>query len=112
MGRGIDSSAAINAQPATITEYGLDPRGWGMFRSLSGVLHRGIAGTETPVVIDRVSQFGGWGHSPQRFAGLDGLSAGRQRPVTQSNSVLSAEKSATTEDAALRVFAERLGRRQ
>jgi hypothetical protein len=102
---------AINARPHPVTDYAPDPRGWSTFARLSSVLHRGIAGTHAPPVIGRVARWSGWATTPQRMTGLDGLSAGRQRPIVGRNSDLSDEKTAAADDQALRIFAERMTRR-
>jgi hypothetical protein len=89
----------------------IDRRGWGLFSRLSGTYQRGLAGRETPPVIER----NGWWHgptiSPQRFTGMASLATGG-RPINERASEIGDKKSAGLDDPSLRVFRERAARRR
>lgn len=104
-----DVGAAINSRIVPQVEYGPDPRGWRLFNRLSGVLQRGISGTEGTRVIDAQDTFTGTTASGQSFAGMAPL--GQARPQVAATSQLSDERAAgALDDGALRIFAERLRR--
>lgn len=100
---------AINARRVTVVEYGPDPRQWGFFRRLSGVLQRAQMGREGTRVLDPVVTFHGTVDSGQRFTGLAPL--GASTAVVATTSDIGDERSAGLfDDTASRIFAERLRR--
>lgn len=102
-----DVAAAANARVTRIVEYGVDPRGAGLFASLTGAASGVLAGALR--VVDPQRRFNGIAANPQKFVGLAPL--GLARPVVKANAVLSDERaSALIDDPSLRIFAERLGR--
>lgn len=108
MARAGDGTA-INAQRVTVVAYGPDPRQWGFFRRLSGVLQRAQMGREGTRVLDPVTTFHGTVDSGQRFTGLAPL--GVAGPVVERTAELGDERSAGLfDDTATRIFAERLRR--
>lgn len=107
--RRTDVAAAVNAAVRPIVEYGVDPRGAGMFEAIAGVGQRAGAGREGVRVLDPVRRFNGIAVTPQRFIGVAPL--GVSRTVTPRAARLDGEPSVPTlDDTALRVFAERLRR--
>jgi hypothetical protein len=107
-----DLAAAVNARLVPVVEYAPDTRGWSMFARLAGIHQRSIAGREQPAVIERWGTYDGPVQSPQRMTGLDGIAAGRQRPLVERSSQLDKERSTSITDPALRLFAERQARGQ
>ena len=104
-----DVGAAINARTTTIVEYETDPRGWRMFHALAGVAQRATSGLQGIAALPAGPAFHGYAQAPQKFAGIAPL--GLARPVVPTTSTLQQERSAgALDDAALRIFAERLRR--
>lgn len=103
-------AAAINARRVSVVTYDVDPRGWAMFRRLSGVLQRGINGRDGTRVIDPHRSFTGTlAVAPQSMSGMAPL--GAARPVAPASSELADHRSAgIIEGGAVRIFAERLRR--
>lgn len=101
--------AAINAQLAPETVYGIDPRGWAWFRQITGLNARAMAGATR--VIDPVATFNGdTGHAAQSFSGLAPL-VGGVKPDARESSQMSDERAAgALTNGALAIFAERLRR--
>ena len=106
--RGTDVAAAANARIVQDVDYTLERRGWAMFARLSGMGQRGIAGQNTAPVIEPNRTFHGPLMTPQRFVGLAGLG----RTVVEPTQQLGGQRSAGLQDPALRIFAERMRRRQ
>jgi hypothetical protein len=100
------TTAAINAVPSSVVDYGPDPRGWGMFAALSGAHNRDL-NTQRTVIETSHTDSGGW-HAPlQRMRGLAPLILGSGRAVTKKSSVIGDERSDPGENAAERILAER-----
>lgn len=107
--RRTDVAAAINTSVQPIVDYGIDPRGVGMFRSIAADGRRAVAGRQGTRVLDPVRRFNGLAVTPQRFVGLAPL--GASRTVTPRSARMDGEPSMPTfDDTALRIFAERLRR--
>lgn len=104
-----DVSAAANASLAQIVEYAPDRRGAGFFAALSGA-HRGTL-NRAPAVIETHGQHHGYMRPLQApMRGLAPLGMGTARPVVESTSQLSDERSALLDSPAMRIFAERMKR--
>lgn len=100
---------AVNSRLRNVVEYGPDPRGWAVFRRLSGMLQRAHTGRGATRVVDTQRRFTGLADVGQRMTGMAPL--GKGRPVVPANSELSDERAAgVLDDGALRIFAERLRR--
>lgn len=105
---GTDVAAAINSRVVPTVEYGVDPRGLGLFRRLSSVFQRAHRGTEGTRVLPRWETFNGYAAPVQQMTGVAHL--GNSRPVTPLVSELGNERSSQLNDAALQIFADRMRR--
>lgn len=111
-----DVAAAVNSRLAPIVQYQVDRRGWAMFAALSGRHQRGLSGRDghqTLGLEDHAGRaFYGVLPAAQYFAGMAPL--GQARPYVAATSNLGDERAAggAFDDAALRIFAERLRRRR
>lgn len=100
-----------NTQVVSVVQFAPDPRGLGMFAALIGRVRRDVQ-QDRPVIDARGSgDWGGVATTVQRFTGLAGLVAGRQRIQTTRINTLVNERS-TDNSAALSSFYEQLQRRQ
>lgn len=103
------TAGAVNSAVVPTVEYGPDPRGWGMFTALAGVIQRGVAGHNGGRVLNTQAAFNGYGQSVQKFSGMAPL--GRGIPLTRTTATLADARSASPlDDTALRIFAQRLTR--
>jgi len=103
---GTDVAAAINSAPTTIVEYGVDPRGAGLFAALTGAAAATLAGAQR--VIDPQRRFTGQAASPQNFRSS---ALGVASPLVRNVSTLGDERSTSPiDDVTLRLFADRLRR--
>lgn len=101
-------SAAANSRQDLGVEYGVDPRGWGMFAALSGAHRRDL--TQQRAVIDTShTDHDGWVRPLQRLRGLAPLILGQARPITSRHSEIGDERSdlGGLDNAAERILAER-----
>lgn len=101
-----------NAVVDTVVTYAPDPRGHWLFAALTGRARRDLNRYDRAVVDARTSSYGGWAASPQRFTGLAGLAAGRQRAIASTTSQLVNERSTLTDNPGLRAFYEQMKRQQ
>lgn len=100
------TTAAVNAVPAGVVDYGPDPRGWQQFAALAGAHHRTL--TAQRAVIDTSHTTSTSWHRPlQRLRGLAPLVLGSGRAVTKRSSVIGDERSDGLDNAAERILAER-----
>lgn len=101
-----DTAAAINAAVVPTVVYGVDPRGAGRFRALTGSILAALNGRTGQHHYHAPAAFHGWAASPQRFAGLANL--GSARPVSQRASTLVDQKEANPlNSVASQLFLER-----
>jgi hypothetical protein len=106
-----DIARAANARIVPVVEYGVDPRGWGMFSAVTAAAHRGLSGARK--VIHPNPEFTGLAPSKQNFVGVAPLGLGGGRPVVNRNAQLDGARSDNgLDDPALRVFAARMRRRR
>ncbi|MDO8107148.1 hypothetical protein Q6348_08055 [Isoptericola sp. b441] len=99
---------AINARVVEITEYGTDPRGWGLFAAVTAAAGRTRAAARR--VLDPIERFSGYAVAPQGFTGAANL--GSARPVSKETSTLPDERAAgVLSTPAETIFAQRLGRK-
>ena len=100
------TTAAINAVPSSVVDYGPDPRGWAMFSALSGAHNRDL-NAQRAVIDTSQSAGGGWHRPLQRMRGLAPLILGSGRAVTSKSSSIGDHVSDPGENAAERILAER-----
>lgn len=108
-------AAASNATVAPVVQYGIDPVGLRMFAALARRAQRGVSGQDGRIYHghsdDPAKSFNGLTSTPQRFSGVAPL--GTPRAVVDPNTELSDARGGTALDnAALRIFAQRLERRR
>lgn len=101
-----DVSAAVNAEQSSVVDFGPDPRGWGMFASLSGA-HRRDLTTKVAVIDTSHTDADGWLRPLQRLRGLAPLALGSGRPVLPRNGQIGDARSDVLDDPAMRVLSER-----
>lgn len=101
---------AANEVIVPVPAYLPDPHGHAMFYALARRTNRELNRLGR-VPVD-VTTFDGWAQGPQRFIGLAGALAGRQRVTTPTTSEVSKEKSASaglaTGDPALTLLYARM----
>ncbi len=104
-------TAAINARTATTLDFDPDPRGRSMFVRLSRIGGLTIAGRDARRTVDPTTRFTGTMRGRLPMTGVARLGSGR--PVVDANAELPDERTGSViNDPALRIFAERLARRQ
>jgi len=101
-----DVAAAVNARILPIVEYGPDPAGWRMFTRLTGWVRRGQGPANA--VVDPHPQFHGPVALHLPLSGMAPLGAGR--PVVETSSQMTDERTDSIDSSAMRVFAARLAR--
>lgn len=101
-----DVAAAVNARIVPIVEYGPDPAGWRLFTRLTGWARRGQG--PTGAVVDPHPQFSGPVALALNVSGMAPL--GVARPVVETSSQMTAERTEGIDSSAMRVFAARLAR--
>lgn len=100
-----------NAQVVSVVQFAPDPRGLGMFAAITARIRRDVQ-QDRPVIDARGSgDWGGLAATTQRFTGLAGLVAGRQRVQASRVNQLVNERS-TGNSTAFDSFYEQLRRRQ
>lgn len=105
-----DVNQAGNAHVSQIVDYGPDPRGWSMFAALSGAHNRTL--NRQPAVIERHPEHHGYMRPLQRLMGLAPLGMGTAKAAAGPNAEIGDERSSALDNPALRIFAERLRRRE
>jgi len=115
VGQRTGVAAASNAVVVPVVTYGADPIGLRMFASLARRYQRGVSGQEGRIYHgasdDPSISFNGYTTSPQRMTGVAPL--GTPRAVVDRQSELADARPGTPLDnAAMRVFAQRLERRK
>lgn len=100
-----------NAEVVSVVQFAPDPRGLALFAAITGRNRRDLLQQRAVIDARGSGDFGGWAATPQRFAGLTRLVAGRQRVQASRVSQLTSERS-TDNAGAMDIFYDQLQRRQ
>jgi hypothetical protein len=103
-------AAAVNQEPHVVVDYGVDPRGLGLFGSLTQRITAGLNGARA--VVEGNPTWYGYAKVRQiTLAGMAGVGSGMGRAIAARNSELTKESTDLT-DPSLRILADRMQRGQ